>query len=61
MGYYIAFLSCLTTLRRQTVGTSFMSEIAFKKICIIFSLCIQAILYSVFPELKDITHFDMSI
>lgn len=46
---------------RQTVDMSFMLEIVFNKICIIFSLYIQAVLYSVFPELKDITYFDASI
>lgn len=50
MGYYIAFLGCLTTLWRQTFDMSFMLEIAFNKIWIILSLYIQAILYSEFLE-----------
>lgn len=61
MGYYTAALRCLTTPWRQTVDMSFMLEIAFNKICIIFSPYIQAILYSILSELKDITHFDVSI
>lgn len=45
----------------HTLDMSFVSEIAFNKKCIILALYIQAVLYSVFPELEDISHFDVFI